>query len=126
VDHVPETKELLARAAERFGSQRAVAEFLGISEGQISNLMSGRRHLRAAQAARLAESMGEPWLKYVVPLLAEKSPNEEDREYWLGKARALGRAAVVLLGASLASLAPVHSPQAYDLLANFAHNIQCV
>lgn len=91
---------------EKFGSQKAVAEFLGITESQMSKLMKpysqGGRNLQPAQAARLAEAMGENWLHEVLPILADLAPSDEDKAYWLGKAARLARIGGVSLALLLA------------------------
>lgn len=96
-----------AIAHPRFGSQRAVASFLGISEPQMSRLLKpyseGGRNLQPIQAARLAEAIGENWLEQVLPILSGLEPSEEDKKYWLGKAARLARIGGVSLALLIAA-----------------------
>lgn len=103
--------DLIERAVTHFGSARAVADYLGVTEQQISNVRSGRRHLRPIQAAKLAEAMQERWIDYVLPILAGLEPSEEDKAYWLGKLKRLATTGALVLIVGLAVM--LHPEEAH-------------
>lgn len=95
---------LLERSKEHFGSYRAVAAFLGVTEQHISNIRHGKRQLQPIHAAKLAEALGEDWMREVLPILAELEPLQEDRAFWLGKATRLAQTGALVAVATLAGL----------------------
>jgi len=96
--------ELIERAVKHFGSGRAVADFLQVSDAKISLIRKGERHLRPIEAARLAEAIGERWIDHVLPILAGHEPLPEDRDYWLGKAGRLAQTGALVAVAALAGI----------------------
>lgn len=103
--------DLLERSAAHFGSYRAVAQFLGVTEQHISNIRHGKRNLQPIQAAKLAEAMGERWIDHVLPILAGLEPSEEDKGYWLGKLKRLATTGALVLIVGLAVM--LHPEEAH-------------
>lgn len=98
--------ELLDRAKARFGSDRKVALFLGISPQYIANIRHGRGALQPYHAAKIAEAIGERWYDSALPALAASARTDEERSYWQGKLRGLHRSVAGIALAAAASMIP--------------------
>eukprot|EP00456_Euglypha_rotunda_P079654 TRINITY_DN7667_c1_g1_i1.p1 TRINITY_DN7667_c1_g1~~TRINITY_DN7667_c1_g1_i1.p1 ORF type:complete len:139 (-),score=14.15 TRINITY_DN7667_c1_g1_i1:168-584(-) len=73
----------------RFGTYRAIADFLGISDAYMSQIKTGKRKLQAKHAAMIAAEIGEPMLPAIVEALIELEQRDEDKDFWRGKLKNL-------------------------------------
>lgn len=88
---------LLDRAKEKLGTDQKIAEYLAIPPQNVCAIRKGRQNLTAYQSARLAELVGERWSDHAFEALADKARSPAEKDYWLGKAKELGRAAGLVL-----------------------------
>lgn len=95
--------DLLTKARERLGSDRAVAKYLRLSPGFLSMVRQGERTLPPYQAARLAELLElNPADAYVSALEAQLEKKTEARSFkrWFAKALVSGVIALGVFGHS--------------------------
>lgn len=105
---------LLDRAVkhERFGTYKAIADFLGISDAYMSQIKTGKRKLQAKHAALLSTEINEPLLPNIIEALAALEQKPEDSEFWLGKARQLAQTGALAALVGVAGLMPIEGAKA--------------
>ena len=102
-----DVRELIHRAKKAKGSLGNVAKEIGIHQSILSEWKAGRRKPDANEIAYLAECAGLPVLETVAEVQANLSADSRYAPIWkaaLGKLRAAGVAATLILGVSISSL----------------------
>lgn len=95
--------DILEKARAHLGSDAAVARYLKVTPGFISNVRNGVRPLPPHAAARLAELLEmNPAHAYLTALEAQYEKKEEARFFkrWFARALASGVVALVAVGLS--------------------------
>lgn len=106
-------QELIDAAKRAKGSLGTVAEGLGMHQNRLGDWRAGRRKPDASEIAYLAECAGLPVLETVAEIEAQL--DEKHAPIWqaaLGKLRAAGVAATVILGLSISSMTVPTSSEA--------------
>lgn len=105
----PELQQLIERATEEAGSQKALAMHLGVSPNRVTDWKTGVRECPPEKVALIADAAKLPadqWLARAVLWRNAGKPDEGRLRQALGKwSRATGGALVLLVGMAVGELA---------------------